>query len=48
MMNSKDCSMKKNKTNVSAVSNRRQKPEAYSELCRTSKMECFTKKVNGF
>ena len=40
--------MKKNKTNIFTVINRRQKPEAYSELYRTSKMVCFTKKVNGF
>ena len=26
----------------------RSKPEAYSELCQTSKMELFTKIVNGF
>ena len=39
--------MKKNKNIFTAV-NRHQKPEEYSELCQTSKMECFTKKVNGF
>ena len=44
-MKSKDCCMKKNKTNIFTVFNRRQKPGAYSELCQTSKMESFTKKV---
>ena len=45
MMKSKDCCMKKNKTNIFTVFNRCQKPGAYSELCQTSKMESFTKKV---
>ena len=40
--------MKNNKTNIFTVSNRRQKPEGYPELCQTSKMESFTRKVNGF
>ena len=40
--------MKMNKTNIFTVINRRQSPEEYSEPCRTSKMECFTKKVNDF
>ena len=40
--------MKKNKTNIFTVIHKRQKPKAYSELCQTSKMEDFTKKVNGF
>ena len=35
------------KANVFEVRNRRQKKEAYSELCETSKMECFTRKVNS-
>ena len=40
--------MKKNKTNIFTVIHKRQKPKAYSELSQTSKMEDFTKKVNGF
>ena len=40
--------MKENKTNIFTVITTLQKPEAYSELCQTSKMACFTKKVNGF
>ena len=40
--------MKENKTNIFTVITTLQKPEAYSELCQTSKMECFTKNVNGF
>ena len=40
--------MKKNKTIVFTAINRRQKPEAYSELCQASKMVCFTRKVDEF
>ena len=40
--------MKKNKTNIFTVIRRRQKPKAYSELGQTSKLEYFTKQVNGF
>ena len=40
--------MKRNKTNIFTVIHSRQKPEAYSELCQTSKMDYFKKKVNGF
>ena len=47
-MKLKDYRIKKNKTNIFTVFNRRPKPESYSEICQTSKMECFTKKVNGF
>ena len=48
MMKLKDYRIKKNKTNIFTVFSRRQKPESYLEICQTSKMECFTKKVNGF
>ena len=48
MMKAKDCCIEKDKTYIFTVINRRQKPGVYSELCQTSKMECFTKNVNGF
>ena len=48
MMKSNDCCVKKNKTKIFTVVNRRQNPEAYSELPQASNIECFTKKVNGF
>ena len=48
MMKSKDCCMKRNKTNIFTVIHSRQKLEGYSELCQTSKMDYFKKKVNGF
>ena len=47
-MKSKDCCVKKSKTHNLTVINRKQKPEAYSELSQTSNIECFTKKVNAF
>ena len=46
--NQKTAVRKRTKQIFLLLSNRRQKPEAYSELCQTSKIDCFAKWVNGF